>query len=404
MKKILINLLMGICIASTLLITGCSGDKPQKQESASVQKHTCPMHPQIVKDGPGTCPICKMDLVPVRSGGDKNNLTLSESQVQLANVKTMKVGASDFQSSKVLSGRLITNPELTEIISSRYPGRIERLYVKEAGRAIAKGQPVFQIYSEELQVLEQDYLLQIKQSATFPNEKIYKTLMESAKNKLRLFGYTNQQIINLTTNNKVSPYVTVYASASGIVNEVNVSEGQYVSEGSPIFRLENFNQLWAEADVYPQEAAAIKIGTPLTVNVNGINEEFEAKIDFISPQIDPATQILKVRATINNNGNLQPGMQATVFLPKAKINQAVSLPVDAVIRDEKGAHVWVKTGENTFEPRMVKTGEEDASQVIIISGLARQQDVVISGAYLLTSEYILKKGSDPMAGHDMGKM
>lgn len=396
-----------ICVSVSIAITfaqGCSGDKPRKQESVSIQKHTCPMHPQVVKDGPGTCPICKMDLVPVNSAGDKNNLTLSESQVQLANIKTIQVGAGDFQSSKVLNGRLITNPELTEIISSRYPGRIERLYAKEAGRAISKGQPVFQIYSEELQVLEQDYLLQVKQSAAFPTENIYKTLMEGAKNKLRLFGYTNQQILMLTKSNKVSPYITVFASASGIVKDVNVSEGQYVSEGSPIIRLENFNELWVEADVYPAEAAAIKIGTLILIHIDGINKQVKGKIDFISPQIDPSTQILKVRASINNNGNLHPGMQATVLLPKSKINQAISLPVDAVIRDEKGAHVWIKTGENTFEPRMVKTGEEDADQVIILSGLERQQDVVISGAYLLTSEYILKKGSDPMAGHDMGKM
>jgi Cu(I)/Ag(I) efflux system membrane fusion protein len=97
-------------------------------------------------------------------------------------------------------------------------------------------------------------------------------------------------------------------------------------------------------------------------------------------------------------------MQATVFLPLAEISDALSLPLDAVVRDEKGAHVWIKTAKNTYSPRMVRTGEEDAEQIIILSGLENVKEVVVSGAYLLSSEFILKKGTDPMAGHDMSKM
>ena len=388
-----------ITLMTIQFLSGCTSDQ---KTSADTQKYTCPMHPQIIKDAPGSCPICGMDLVPVNTGNGVAEITLSESQIQLANIKTMEIATSNFNTSKVLNARLVTNPELSEVISSRYSGRIEKLFVKETGRQVTKGQPLLQIYSEELQTLQQDYILQVKQAAAFPNEKIYVTMLEAAKNKLRLYGYSNQEIAKLAKSNKVSPYTTVYASASGIVKEINVAEGQYVSEGSSILRLENFNQLWVEADVYPSEAGDVKPGTSVKVTITGFPELTQTvKINFISPQIDPATQILKIRGPVKNNGLLQSGMQANVFLPSASISNAVSLPLDAVIRDGNGAHVWIKIKEDTFSPRMVSTGEEDDKQIIITSGLENVKEVVVSGTYLLSSEYILKKGADLMEGHDM---
>ena len=397
--KIILGL---IILCSGFIFSACT---EEHEKHAEAGKYTCPMHPQIVNNGPGTCPICKMDLVPVNSAGGKNELSLSESQIQLANIHTIMINRTDFSTSKVLNGRLVVNPEQTEVISSRYAGRIEKLFVKEMGRPVSKGQPIFQIYSEELQTLQQDYLLQLKQVAAFPEEKIYQSMREAAKNKLRLFGYSDAQIRALTAAGKAAPLLTVYSSASGIVTELNVSEGQYLSEGSPVLKLENFTQLWLEMDVYPNELGSIQLGTKVQASINGISEKEQTlTIDFISPQMDPSSQILKVRAPIKNPGNLQAGMQATVFLPLAEISDALSLPLDAVVRDEKGAHVWIKTAKNTYSPRMVKTGEEDAEKIIILSGLENVKEVVVSGAYLLSSEFILKRGTDPMAGHDMNKM
>jgi len=394
-----------IILLSGFTIFTFSACSKGQEKHAAAGKYTCPMHPQIVAEGPGTCPICKMDLVPVNSAGGKNELSLSESQIQLANIHTILINRGDFSTSKVLNGRLIVNPEQTEVISSRYAGRIEKLFVKEMGRSVSKGQPLFQIYSEELQTLQQDYLLQLKQVAAFPDEQIYQSMREAAKNKLRLFGYSDAQIRRLTETIKTAPLLTVYSTASGIVSELNVSEGQYLTEGSQVLKLENFSQLWLEMDVYPNELKNISIGTKVQASINGISEgEQTLIIDFISPQMDPSSQILKVRAPIKNPGNLQAGMQATVFLPLAKISDAMSLPLDAVVRDEKGAHVWIKTAKNTFSPRMVRTGEEDSERIIILSGLEDVKEVVVSGAYLLSSEFILKKGADPMAGHDMNKM
>lgn len=378
-----------------LLQFSCNNSEPDKQAHAS--NFTCPMHPQIIKNNSGTCPICGMDLVLVNASGGKNELTLSDSQIQLANVRTMPIISSSFSTSKVLNGRLIIDPEHTATIASRYSGRVDRLFIRENGIKIKKGQPLYQIYSEELQTLQQDYLLQLKQLAAFPNEKIYSTMRDAAKNKLHLFGLSESQIKSLNSGSKTSSLLTVFSSESGTVTELNIAEGQYVAEGSQILKMENFDKLWLEIDVYPSEIADLEIGTKVKALVNGIgNEEQTLKIDFISPQIDPSTQILKARAPIKNLGNLQVGMQVSVFLPVSKVNDALSLPMDAVVRDERGTHVWVKTRKNTFSPRMVQTGGESENQIIILSGLEGVKEVVMSGAYLLSSEFLLKKGLDPM--------
>ena len=378
-----------------LLVTACKDDKVSKQADVAL-KYTCPMHPQIVQEKAGTCPICKMDLVAVSKKSNSSvSVMLSASQIQLANIRTIKVGTGSFNASKVLSGRLVTNPEQTVLISSRVAGRIEKLFVKETGRRVSKGEPIAQIFSEELQVLQQDYLLQIKQVAAFPGEKVYRSLRDAALNKLKLFGYSNPQILALEKNSRPLPTVTVYAGTSGVVNEIGVSEGQYISEGSTILRIENFNRLWVEADVYPSELSQASVGSLLKISINGFPQlSKSARVDFVSPALDPSTQRLTIRASVDNfSGLLQPGMQANVFLSSGKMTKAVSLPLEAVIRDESGSQVWVKSGKNSFTAHHVVTGAEDANQIIITSGISNGEEIVSSGAYLLHSEFILKRGA-----------
>lgn len=399
-RKIVVSLIL--ISLGYLVFTLPSCKDPEHDKTTKAGKYTCTMHPQILNNGPGSCPICGMDLVPLNSSGGKNELSLSDSQIQMANIQTLKISSSSFSTSKVLNGQLIVNPERSALVSSRYSGRIEKLYVRETGGRIKKGQALFQVYSEELQTLQQDYLLQLKQVAAFPDEKIYGSMREAAKNKLRLFGVSDAQIRSLDQGSKASPLLTVFSNAAGTVTELNITEGQYIAEGTPVLKLENFDQLWLEMDVYPNEISGLTIGMKVKASINGISEnEQTLQIDFISPQLDPSTQILKVRAPIQNSGNLQAGMQATVFLPVSELSDAMSLPLDAVVRDEKGAHVWIKTSKNTFSPRMVKTGEESSDQIIILSGLEDVKEVVISAAYLLSSEFILKKGIDPVAGHEI---
>jgi len=144
-----------------------------------------------------------------------------------------------------------------------------------------------------------------------------------------------------------------------------------------------------------------KAGDKINVRVTGFeNQPIEAKVTFLSPEFRANTQIMSMRASISNQTlALKPGMQAQVLFSHSTKN-ALSLPVDAVIRDGRGTHVYVQRGHNTFRPQMVKTGIEDFEKVEITEGLVEGDTVAVTGAYLLYSEIILKKGTDPMAGHN----
>jgi len=399
-RKAFIKRVALVSLMPGLFLAACKETGKKGGAEAKAQTYTCPMHPQIVQNQPGTCPICAMDLVPF----DKNNkdlaLTLGESQIALANITTITVGIGALSNFKQLNGRLVTDPEKTAVISSRVPGRVEALYIKETGVKVTKGQPLYKIYSEQLATLQQEYLLAAAQVKQFPEDARFRQIAVAARQKLVLYDQSDAQINNLLQSQKVNPYVTYPATVSGIVSELSVSEGQYVSEGGAVMRLEGYNQLWVEADVYPAEAAAVKVGQSVKVIVAGWeNEPQQMTVQFINPVLQSGSQLMQMRGTISNPDNRwQPGMQAVISLPVKSSGDALSLPVDAVIRDGKGTHVWIAQAGGKFVPRMVKTGMENFDAVEVTDGLEEGDKVVVTGAYLLYSEYILKKGADPMAG------
>lgn len=392
-----------MALAPTLFIAACKeGSKGQAAGAGKAQTYTCPMHPQIIQDKPGTCPICSMDLVPFNRSTDDASLTLSESQIALANVTTTVIGVNGFSSFKQLNGRLVVNPEKTQYLSSRVPGRIEQLYVRQTGVKVNKGQPLYKIYSEQLATLQKEFLLAYEQASQFPDDPTFKQLLQSSKQKLELYGQSQEQINRLQKGKKTDPFVTFSATQSGVVAELSVTEGQYVSEGSPILRLEGYGHLWVEADIYPSEARSIREGQSVKVIIPGWeNQPQMMKVSFMTPALQSDAQVLQIRGEITNpNNQWQPGLQANILLPSETSGEALSLPVDAVIRDGKGAHVWLEKSKGKFEPRMVKTGMENFDQVEISEGLKEGDTVVTNGAYLLYSEYILKKGKNPMEGHN----
>lgn len=391
-----------MALVPSVFVAACRSDKRPEAgaEKGKQQTFTCPMHPQVIKNEMGTCPICGMDLVPFEKNSSDMALKVDEKRQALANITTVIIGENTLSGTKQLNGRLVVNPEQSSYISSRIAGRIEQLYIRETGVKVNKGQPLYKIYSEQLATLQQEYLMAVAQEKQFQGDKIERQIVASAKQKLLLYGQSESQLRQLLKSQKKDPFVMFHAPESGVVAELSVTQGQYVTEGSPILRLEGYGQLWVEADVYPGEASKIKLGQKVKVLVTGWEDEpQEMVISFITPSLQSGSQLTQIRGSIPNSGNQwQPGLQANVFLPSANRGDVLTLPVDAVIRDGKGMHVWVKTAKDSFEPRLVKTGTENDTQVEISEGLKAGDQVVITGAYLLYSEYILKKGKNPVVG------
>lgn len=212
---------------------------------------------------------------------------------------------------------------------------------------------------------------------------------------------TEHQIEELSKSKTTNPRIQFVAPASGIITEIPVAEGQYVTEGAAIYRLEKLSKLWVEAEMYPREASLIKLGDRITIYVNGFeNQPIESKVIFLSPEYRQSSQIFVLRASLTNTDyRFVPGMQAEIVFEHSK-KKALTLPADAVIREELGNHVYKKTGIGKYRPQMITTGLENFNKVEITSGLEEGDSVVVTGAYLLYSEIVLKKGVNPMAGHN----
>ena len=397
-----------IFLLSLVLFIACTKEQSKEphaeHEHPASETYTCPMHPTVVSDKPGKCPVCGMDLEKSdkSSSAGSNDLMLTDSQIKLANITTQKVSRKAIGQTVAINGRFAVNELNSEAISSRAAGRIEKLFIKETGQAVKQGEPLYVLYSETLLTLQKEYLLAKEQYESLgQTKKRYKSFLESAEKKLLLYGLTKSQISNLTNRNSLQPRVTFLSPASGIVTEISVSEGQYVSEGGMLYRIEDVTNLWIEAELYPGETSLVKTGDQVTVRVSGDNNDaVQATINFLSPEYRSNSQITIMRASLENkNLRYKPGQQVQVFLTHSS-KEAIAVPTDAVIRDGKGSHIYRQAGNNTFRPVMVKTGVESFDQVEITEGISEGDTVAVSGAYLLYSELILKKGTDPMAGHN----
>jgi membrane fusion protein, copper/silver efflux system len=395
-----------IILLSFILIVARTSEQSKEasaeHEHTAAEQYTCPMHPTVISDKPGTCPVCGMDLVKVdKSTPSSNDLMLSDSQIKLANITTQKVNRKPFGQTIAITGRLAVDEQASEAISSRVAGRIEKLFVKETGTSVRQGQPLYTLYSEGLLTLQQEYLLAKEQYETLgKTEKRYRSFLDASERKLLLYGLTKNQIGQLSKSS-LQPRITFIAPASGIVTEIGVSEGQYISEGGLLYKIEDIGKLWVEAELYPSETSLVKVGDRVIVNITGENNStVDAKVTFLSPEYNANSQVVIMRASLDNSDfKYKPGQQAQVYLTHSS-REGIAIPVDAVIRDGKGTHVYVQAGRNTFRPQMVKTGIESFDQVEITEGIKEGDTVAISGAYLLYSEIILKKGVDPMAGHN----
>lgn len=326
-----------------------------------------------------------------------NEIMLNERQQALANVATRRLVRSPFSQTLTVSGTLRANSLRTEVVSSPAAGRIERVHVRETGHTVSKGEPLYTLYSEMLYTLQQEYLLAKDQSETMgANEPRHRRLLTAAENKLRRYGLTQAQIAGLQRETLQSS-TTILSPAEGVVTNIGVSEGQYVQEGSPLYRVEQVGTLWVEAALYAGEAALFKPGEGMQVLIE--DTSIPTKIDFITPAYRNNTQAIVVRGTIGNAlGTYRPGQQVQVQFTHAS-KQVLTIPSNAVIRDGKGAHVYIQHGGYTFRPVPVTTGAETSSQVEITAGLHENDTVVVSGAYLLYSELVLKHGIDPLAAH-----
>jgi membrane fusion protein, copper/silver efflux system len=398
MKNIFIILLIGTIIIS------CAKKEEKLPDNVF---YTCSMDPQIMEKKPGKCPICKMELTKVTVDKNQmNGLKMSDEQMELANVRTEEVDEGWIGEEKVLNAQIVANENYKQKISSRLDGRIEKLYFKNTGETVKQGDVLYEIYSEELLSTFREYVMALEKENQSSDVQVdYSKLREAAKNKLLLWGLTESQIKSLATSPETRPTVPILSKTNGTVTKINVKQGEYVTMGMDLFELTDFSNLWVEAQLFANEIQDFSYNDEAMVRISGIPDlDIKGKIDFILPELQPQSKVVLVRIGIPNKDLLlKPGMQAYITL-KSNEHKALLVNANAVLEDSKGNSVWVKKNDGTFQIKMIEVGVENSGMFEVTSGLKQGDEVVVSGAYLLNSEYIFKKGASPMEGHDMSKM
>jgi Cu(I)/Ag(I) efflux system membrane fusion protein len=419
-KKILI----GAVVLIILLGGGYLAYKYLFNKNGSVltesQVYTCPMHPQIISDHPGQCPICGMDLVlktqseNVQSGHDISNLELNEvklspSQQVLANVQTEVVKTKQFSGAKEFNGYIKINEKNNAHISTPVMGKITKMYVNYEGQSVRAGQPVFEMYSPDLISTQKEYILalqnydRIVKSRNVLAIEQAKSLVDASRYRLSQWEMTPAQLDEIADTREIKQTITVYSKYSGVITKKYVDAGHWPMAGEIIYDVANLSTVWVMANVYESDVQYIKTGQNAEITSGSYpGEVFNAKINFVDPVFDTESRTLQVRIDVSNrDGKLKPDMYV-----KVKINtfhsQNLAVPKNAVIRTGNMDMVYVEKEKGVYEPRTVKLGYEQDGYYEILSGLKEGEKVVSTGGFLIDSESQIQMGlKSGHEGYDM---
>jgi Cu(I)/Ag(I) efflux system membrane fusion protein len=383
------------------------------------QLYTCSMHPFIIKDKPGTCPICGMELIKKIENAPADgarqtpeqkqqaemlgHVSLSPTQRVMANVATVEAKFGSLNKEINAVGIVQFDQSRQAKVTAWIAGRIDRLNVNTVGAYVAKDKPVAEIYSPDLLATQQEYLLAVKSRAQLKNSPIPSIsqngdgLVASAKQRLMLYGVKESQIAELEKAGKPTIRLPIYTPLSGIVIEKLVQQGQYVNVGEVLFNIADLSRVWVEIDVFENEVPYVRVGQQVEIrSATEHGDAFTGRISFVYPFHDPKTHTVKARVEMPNPGHrLKPDMFVNAII-RVPLVKGIVIPVTAVIDTGKRQVVWVETTPGMFEPRDVQVGERIEEKVQILSGLKSGDKVAVSGGYLIDSESQLKGGG----GHD----
>jgi membrane fusion protein, copper/silver efflux system len=398
------------------------------KETAQHDTYTCPMHPTVISDKPGTCPVCAMDLVRKAREGEEVKITedlvqstKSPNEVVIASVKTVKAEHRALPVALTVQGIVTYDTRYTYTIPARVGGRLEKVYIKYAFQPVHKGQKIAEIYSPELLAAQRELLYLVK------NDASNTLLIESAKSKLYLLGATQQQVDNLVRQEKISNTFTIYSpydgyvigesnvpattpatsqsasgggmgdamggipvasgsnAAAGVTSSSILREGTYVSTGATLFRVVNTSALRIELDLPIQDTDLVKKGDAIELDLGNTGTQ-KATIDFVQPFFNQQENFIKARVYLKNT-SLPIGqfVKATVFI---KAKEALWLPKESVQDLGLQKIVFIKD-RGVFKPQPVTTGVI-ADNFVMVKGISSADEIAANAQYLVDSESFIK--------------
>ncbi len=407
---------------------------------------TCSMHPQIKLPKAGKCPICFMDLIPLDTGtGDDvgpRQLRMSETAKQLAQIQTSPVKRAIAESEIRMVGKISYDETRLSYITAWVPGRLDRLYANFTGVLVEKGDQMVSMYSPELLATQEELLQAVStvaalgRSASTVLKSSAEATLEATRNKLRLFGLTANQIMEIETNQSPSDFLTINAPIGGVVIHKDAQEGMYVKTGTKIYTIADLTKLWVMFEAYESDLQWLRYGQQVFFNSPSFSgESFKAIVSFISPVVDPKTRTVQVRAIVDNKDlKLKPNMfvrgvvksridatgrvidESLGYASKEQNNSVAPLliPASAPLITGKRAVVYVEVPNEKgplYEGREVQLGPRAGDFYVVKSGVIEGEQVVTNGGFKIDSELQIQakpsmmspKGGAASAGHQHGQ-
>jgi Cu(I)/Ag(I) efflux system membrane fusion protein/cobalt-zinc-cadmium efflux system membrane fusion protein len=400
------------------------------------QLYTCGMHPNVLQQGPGTCPICGMDLTPVKGGAAKKTktkkgqrkikhwaapmdptyirdkpgkspmgmdlvpvyedeqpdsegmITIDPVVVQNMGVRVAHVKRGSLSKRVRTIGEVVVAEDLVSVVNLKYSGWIERLYVDQTGVKVRQGQRLLSVYSPELVSAQEEYLLALRTAgADSP-------LARSARARLAFWDLGEATLAKIGQRGKAVRTLTITAPRSGFVLHKNVVQGAKANAGQDLFRIGRLDAIWVHARVYEFDAPWIRLGQKATMELSfEQGKQYRGKVSYIYPTLDPKTRTLTVRLEfVNPSLQLKPGMFTTVWIETRQKSGVLTVPTEAILHSGERNTVFAVKGMGRYEPRQVVTGlSGDGHVTEVLSGIKEGEAVVVSGQFLLDSESQLQE-------------
>lgn len=368
------------------------GGGPRGADAVVSTSYTCSMHPSVRQPGPGTCPICGMNLVPVtREEEEQGVVTLDDARRQLIGVRTEAVAMAPMHVTFHAVGKVTYDESALADVNLKVHGWITKLYVSETGQHVVRGQPLFTMYSPELYDAEQDFLLGLRDAAAATTSDAgpprLALLARASRQRLHLLGLTDAQMNAIAKSGTASEDLAIPSPASGFVIEKNVVEGASIEAGARLYRIAALNRVWIDADVFESDLASVHVGQPAAVTLDYVpGRAYGAKVAYVYPYLNPTSRTGRVRLELPNGDlDLRPGMYANVAL-SAELGARVQLPAAAVVYTGPRRLVFVDEGGGHFRPTEVRVGTESEGMYEVLSGVKPGEQVATSGVFLIAAE------------------
>ena len=415
-----------VAVGSILSYAGVrlGGGAKRTSSSGEEQLYACPMHPAIVQDHPGECPICGMTLVPKAKNSGKSNATsdaaprppglaavdLTPERIQLIGMRTAPVKREALGGELRAVGVIVANERGLAQINTRFAGWIQKLAVSGTGERVKRGQVLATIYSPDVLRAEQELLVARGWTsgpgggAKSPHDDSFTAGLDaSARRRLELLGISGQEIDEVLRTGKAIEAIAIRSPVEGTIVSKSAVVGVAVQPGTVLFEVADLSTVWVNAEIYEQDISRIHVGQKARLELSSFPGETHAgKVQFIYPVLDLTSRTLRLRLEFKNKSDrngprLRPGMYGNVLLALPSTT-GLTVPAEAVVDTGETHYLFIAKEGGHFEPRMVKVGARLEERVEILSGVTEGDTIVTTGNFLIDSESRLRAAIEGQTG------